>query len=119
MTLKEKMWMYFINAKSFPAQHVTEVSRGRALLLYAILQMWKINVEPQICHNMRQCAKGHTRGLPYPYLITEMCKQAGATIDPKEPTCLTKGILDDVIYVWFCNQRVNRVKQRNEKVAAH
>lgn len=36
MTSKAKMWIYFICAKYFLAQHVTEVTCDRALLLYAI-----------------------------------------------------------------------------------
>lgn len=31
-----KMWMYFICAKFFPFQHVTEVTRERTILLHAI-----------------------------------------------------------------------------------
>lgn len=44
MTLETKMWIYFICANFFPAQHVTVVTGDHALLLYAILQGRKINV---------------------------------------------------------------------------
>lgn len=68
-----KLWMYFICAKLFPAQHIMEVTCERALLLYVILQHEKINVGDQIYHNMWRCANGHMKGILYPHLITEMC----------------------------------------------
>ncbi|PPR85571.1 hypothetical protein GOBAR_AA35120 [Gossypium barbadense] len=39
------------------------------------------NVGDQILYNMRQCARGHTRGLPYLHIITKMYRRAGVEMD--------------------------------------
>ncbi|KAH1114760.1 hypothetical protein J1N35_008138 [Gossypium stocksii] len=49
----------------------------------------------------------------------KMWMQTDTTIDPEEPTCQPKGILNDVINAWFDNQHTDRVEQRNEEVVAH
>ncbi|PPD75605.1 hypothetical protein GOBAR_DD27470 [Gossypium barbadense] len=41
---------------------------------------------------MRQCVKGHTRGLLYPHLITELCRRVGIEFDVDELICPPKGI---------------------------
>ncbi|KAL1066765.1 hypothetical protein V6Z11_D12G083300 [Gossypium hirsutum] len=71
-----KMWIYFISSKLLLVQHITDVTRHRAIMLHAILQ----------------CVKGHTRGLLYPHLITELYRGVGIEFDVDELICPPKGM---------------------------
>lgn len=68
---------------------------------------------------MRQCALGHPRRLPYPHLIREMCRQAGAEIDLDKSGCPLKGVLNDIIFEQLHNKHLIRVRGRNEQVVQH
>lgn len=52
-----KVWYHFICAKLVPTAHLTEVTRERAFLLYAIKKNLSINVGQWISSNIRHVAK--------------------------------------------------------------
>ena len=80
-----RAWMYFIAARLLPVKNYSEVTRDRAVLLYAILEGMSIDVGHVIWTNIRQVAHQKTTGgLAHPAVITALCRHADVPIDPNE-----------------------------------
>ena len=67
-----KVWHHFICARLVPTMHLSEVTKERAALLYAILMGKKINVGRWIQHNINHAIGQASGGTPHPTLLTEL-----------------------------------------------
>ena len=78
MTVEAKVWFYFISSVLMPSKHFSTVRREEAILLYAFLKGYKINVGKIIEKSMLGYSKSTCRGLiPHPAIMTRLCIQGG------------------------------------------
>ncbi|PIN16002.1 hypothetical protein CDL12_11348 [Handroanthus impetiginosus] len=71
-------WLRFINAKLYPSSHLSEVSKDRAILLYAIPTGVPLNIGRYINGAILKSARGGmTVSLYFPSFVTTLCRQEG------------------------------------------
>ena len=74
LTEEAKVWFYFISFVLFPSKHLSIVIRDEAILLYALLKGYKINVGKIIEKSILSYFESNCRGLiPHPATITSLC----------------------------------------------
>ena len=72
------MWFYFLASVMVPTKHVCTLREQEAILLYAILKGYKIDVGIVIENSIMRYHEGNKRGLiPHPATITWLCIRAG------------------------------------------
>ena len=85
MTEKAKIWFYFLSSVLTPTKHVCIVRLDKAILLYAILNGYKIIfgkiIEKSILDYKRNNFFGH---IPHPSIITYLSIKEGVTFDQEE-----------------------------------
>ena len=78
LTEEAKLWFYFISSVLMPSKHLSIVRREEAILLYALLKGYKINmgkiIEKCILSYFERKCKGM---IPHPTTITRLCIQGG------------------------------------------
>ena len=78
LTEEAKVWFYFLASVLVPTKHVCTVREQEAILLYAILKGYKLNVGIIIENSIMRYHEGNKRGLiPHPATITVLCLKAG------------------------------------------
>ncbi|PIM97196.1 hypothetical protein CDL12_30335 [Handroanthus impetiginosus] len=71
-------WLRFINARLYPSSHLSEVSKDRAILLYAILTGVPLDIGRYINGAILKSARGGmTVSMYFPSLVTALCQQEG------------------------------------------
>ena len=74
LTKEAKVWFYFISSVLLPSKHLSTVRKEEALLLYAILKGYKMNVGKIIKTSILNYYYRNYRGLmPHPTTITKLC----------------------------------------------
>ena len=63
LTEEAKVWFYFISLVLMPSKHLSTVKREEAILLYALLKGYKINVGKIIEKYILVYSKSKCRGL--------------------------------------------------------
>ena len=79
-----KVWYHFICARLMPTMHLSEVTKERVALLYAILMGKKINVGQWIQHNITHTIRQGSRGIPHPTLLTKLVASHSINIEGAE-----------------------------------
>ena len=78
LTEEAKVWFYFLASVLIPTKHVCTVREQEAVLLYAILKGYKVNVGDIIENSIMKYHEGNRRGLiPHPATIIWLCLKAG------------------------------------------
>ena len=73
-----KVWFYFIASVIIPAKHLCSVREQEAIILYALLKGYKINVGRLIEGSIRGYHMSNKRGMiPHPATIGRLCILAG------------------------------------------
>ena len=73
LTEEAKVWFYFISSVLMPSKHLSTVRMEEAILLYALLKGYKINVGKIIEKSILGYSKSKCRGLiPHPATITRL-----------------------------------------------
>ena len=68
-----KVWFYFISSVLLPSKHLNTIKRNEAILLYALLKGYKINVGKIIDNSILSYSRSICRGLiPHPATITSL-----------------------------------------------
>ena len=62
LTEEAKVWFYFINSALMPFKHLSTIRREEAILLYALLKVYKINVGKMIEKSILGYSKSKYRG---------------------------------------------------------
>ena len=103
LTEKAKVWFYFIASVIIPTKHLCSVKEQEAIILYAFLKGYKINVGSLIEGFIRGYHLSNKRGLiPHPATISRLCILVGVKgsweeeevcprVSPLTLTGLTKG----------------------------
>ena len=88
LTEEAKVWFYFISSVFLPSKHLSTVRRDEAILLYALLKGYKINVGKIIEKSILSNCGSNCRGLiPQPTTITSLCLLGGVEAEwEKEET---------------------------------
>ena len=74
LTEEAKVWFYFICFVIVPTRHLCKVREQEAILLYAFLKGYKINIGMLIEESIRGYHHSNKRGLiPHPTTITRLC----------------------------------------------
>ena len=69
-----KVWFYFINSVFTHSKHVSTVRQDRAILLYALVKGFNLNVGKIVEQSILDYLENNfSRNIPYPALITLMC----------------------------------------------
>ena len=77
-TEEAKVCFYFLASISVPTKHLSTVREQEAIMLYAILKGYKLNVGTIIENFIMRYHEGNKRGLiPHPATITVLCLKAG------------------------------------------
>ena len=77
-----KVWFYFIASVLVPTKHLSTVREQEAVILYAILKGYKINIGAIIENSIMRYHDGNKRGLiPHPATVTILCLKAGVRGD--------------------------------------
>ena len=85
LTKEAKVWFYFISLVLLPSKHLSIVRRNEAILLYALLKGYKINVGKIIENSILSYSRSRCRGLiPHPATITNLCLLGGVQRDWEE-----------------------------------
>ena len=78
LTEEVKVWFYFLASVMVPTKHVCTLREQEAILLYAILKGYKIDVGTVIENSIIRYHEGNKRGLiPHLATITRLCIRAG------------------------------------------
>ena len=78
LTDEAKVWFYFLAFVLVPTKHLSTVREQKAIMLYAILKGYKLNVGIIIENSIMRYHEGNKRGLiPHPTTITVLCLKAG------------------------------------------
>ena len=78
LTEEAKVWFYFINSVLMPSKHLSTVRREEAILLYALLKGYKINVGKIIEKSILGYSESKYRGMiPHPATITRLYIREG------------------------------------------
>ena len=78
LTEEAKVWFYFICSVIVPTKHLYLVREQEAILLYAVLKGYKMNIGILIEESIRGYRHSNKRGLiPHPATITKLCFWAG------------------------------------------
>ena len=78
LTEEAKIWFYFVSFVLLPSKHLSTVRRNEAILLYALLKGYKMNVGKIIENSITNYSKRKFRGLiPHPAIITSLCLLGG------------------------------------------
>ena len=73
LTKEAKVWFYFVSSVLLPSKHLSTVRRNEAILLYALLKGYKINVGKIIENSIMSYSRSKCRGLiPHPATITSL-----------------------------------------------
>ena len=71
LTKEAKVWFYFISSVLMPSKHLITMRREEAILLYALLKGYKINVVKIIEKSILGYSESKCRGMiPHPAIIT-------------------------------------------------
>ena len=78
LTEEAKVWFYFVSYVLKPSKHLSTVGREEAILLYALLKGYKIDVGKMIENSILSYFESNCRGMiPHPATITSLCIQGG------------------------------------------
>ena len=89
LTEEAKVWFYFLASVVIPTKHLCSVREHEAIILYAILKGYKINMGCLIEGSIRGYHLSNKRGLiPHPATITRLCILAGVKGSWEEEVCL-------------------------------
>ena len=78
LTEEAKVWFYFLASVLVPTRHLSTVREQEAIMLYAILKGYKLNVGVIIENSIMRYHEGNKRGMiPHPATITILCLKAG------------------------------------------
>ena len=81
LTEEAKVWFYFLASFLVPTRHLSTVREQEAVLLYAILKGYKLNVGALIEKSIIRYHEGNKRGLiPHPATITVLCLKVGVKV---------------------------------------
>ena len=79
LTEEAKVWFYLISSVLMPSKHLSTVKREEAILLYALLKGYKINVGKMIEKSILGYFESKCSVMiPHPATITRLCIQGGA-----------------------------------------
>ena len=79
---ESKVWFYFVSSTLLPSKHLSTVRRNEAILLYALLKGYKINVGKIIENSIMSYYRRKYRGLiPHPATIIGLCLLGGVDGD--------------------------------------
>ena len=82
LTEEAKVWFYFLASVLVPMKHLSTVREQEAIMLYAILKGYKINIGTIIENSIMRYHEGNKRGvIPHPATITILCLKAGVKGD--------------------------------------
>ena len=82
LTEEAKVWFYFLAFVLVPTRHLSTVREQEAIMLYAILKGYKINIGTIIENSIMRYHEGNKRGvIPHPATITILCLKAGVKGD--------------------------------------
>ena len=89
LTEEAKVWFYFLSSVILPTKHLCSVREQEAIILYALLKDYKMNVGGLIEGSIRGYHLRNKRGLiPHPTTISKLCILAGVRGSwDKEETC--------------------------------
>ena len=78
LTEEAKVWFYFLSSVIVPTKHLFSVKEQEAMILYALLKGYKINIGSLIEDSIKGYHASNKRGLiPHPTTITRLCILAG------------------------------------------
>ena len=78
LTKEAKVWFYFLASVLVPTKHLSTVREQEAIMLYAILKGYNLNVGTIIENSIMRYHEGNKRGMiPHPATITVLCLKAG------------------------------------------
>ena len=82
LTEEAKVWFYFISSILLQSKHLSTVTRDEAILLYALLKGYKMNVGKIIEKSILSYSRSNCRGLiPHPMTITSLCLLRGVVAE--------------------------------------
>ena len=82
LTEEAKVWFYFLASVLVPTRHLSTVREQEAVMLYAILKGYKINIGTIIENSIMRYHEGNKRGvIPHPATVTVLCLKAGVKGD--------------------------------------
>ena len=115
-----KVWFYFINYVLKPSMHVSIMRKDRAILLYALVKGYEVNVGRIVEDSILEFMKGNFTGnIPHPSFITLLFIKGGVKFNEEEekrcpkisPLTLT-GVLKDPVESEEREMRVKPTKKR-------
>ena len=85
LTKVGKVWFYFVNSMLKPSKHVSTVSQDRAILLYALVKGYALNVGTIMEESILDYVEGKfSKNIPHPSLITLLCIKGGVKFNEVE-----------------------------------
>ena len=96
LTEEAKVWFYFLASVLVPTRHLSTAREQEAVMFYAILKGYKINIGTIIENSIMRYHEGNKRGvIPHPTTVTILCLKAGVRGDweAEEEVPLTSPLL--------------------------
>ena len=83
-----KVWYFFINFVLTPSKHVSILRQDRAILLYALVKRFNLNVGKIMEQSILDYYENNFLGnIPHPALIILMCIKGDVTFSETEERC--------------------------------
>ncbi|EOY08849.1 Uncharacterized protein TCM_024087 [Theobroma cacao] len=79
-----QVWLHFVAARLLSSTHISDVTKDRAVLIYAIVAHKSIDVGKVISHAILHTGRTKRDGIGFPSLITALCARAGVQWSDKE-----------------------------------
>ncbi|KAL3507009.1 hypothetical protein ACH5RR_032391 [Cinchona calisaya] len=74
------VWYHFLTSRILPITHLTKVTRDRAVLLYALIKGWSIDIGLEIQMEILLNGAKDQPSFIFSNLITSLCTKAGVTL---------------------------------------
>ena len=88
LTEANKVWFYLVNYVLTPSKHVSIVRQDCAILLYALVKGFSLNVGKIVEQYILDYAENiFLENIPHPALVTLLCINGGVTFNETEEKC--------------------------------
>ena len=121
LTEEAKVWFYFLASVLVPTRHLSTVREQEAVMFYAILKGYKINIGIIIENSIMRYHEGNKRGvIPHPATVMVLCLKAGVkgNWEAEEEVPVTSPLLLTEVSKGPRNQKKNGVLIKTGEEAA-
>ncbi|XP_059283778.1 uncharacterized protein LOC132037300 isoform X2 [Lycium ferocissimum] len=105
LNVEAKYWLNFVSCRLQPSKNETDIQTEKAILIASIMSGYPVNMGLIIFREIGDRARRERTSLPFPCLITALCKEAGFPAIPRRDRMVEASVDIDI----------TRIKDQNDK----